>query len=111
MSLTYRGGMAEPEVTVQCFHLGALDHTDAAVLSDALSDAVNWMEEEALAYGIGMAIIVNDLSRCPNRVDQTHQPIPSQLAGSTLTYSCSDCTYSGTMTVGSDPTALTWVNP
>ena len=102
--------MSEPDVTVQCFVRGYLDHTEVHVLSDALSYASDWMEEQMLATGVGMAVLIGDLSKCPNRVDQTHQPQPSQLVGSTLTYNCSDCTYTGTLTVGTDPTTLVWVN-
>lgn len=112
MSLTYSEGvMPEPEVVVQCFHLGGLDHTtEPMVVSDALKHMDSWVESEVESYGVGQAIIIGDLSKCPNRVDTTHQPVPSSLVGTTLIYNCSDCTYSGTRTVGNDPTVLTWVN-
>jgi hypothetical protein len=102
--------MAEPEVTVQYFRRGMISHSEVYILTDALSHASDWIEQEVLSTGVGKAIVIGDLTKCPNRVDQTHQPTPVMLIGSTLTYSCTDCPYTGTVTVGDDPTALVWSN-
>ena len=103
--------MSDLAVIYQKYSDGLLIEGGDATLSGALTMAAEWLETIALANGHARFDLIIDLNACRSRVDQTHQPVPADLTGSTLTYNCADCDYIGTITVAADPAVLTWVNP